>query len=718
MNKLQLERSIVEFVLGSASRDDFPQVAEELLRHDKGRFDLASAEAISGLSERYFAGTERLKELADVLAACQSASGKYAAGRILAATGDSDRAIELFGDVLDAISSPDPSVLLERARLMARSDRIEEASEDFRLALQLNPPYPFYVKCRAVLERILASGRWTPRRSFKFAIVGSSTTALLAGVLRACCFRDGIQMDFYEGQYGSYQQEIFDDASGLYEFAPDVVAILINHRDLHLPPDDGMDSAEGFIETLRSLWSVLRNRIPCHILQFGVDMPWGGAWGNLEDSLPQGRRRLVRHVNSELSSEMPSGVSFLDVNEVAGLGGQPLANPVEWARAKQYPGSRTLPLLANTIASHLRSILGLTSKVLITDLDNTLWGGVIGEDGLSGIEIGPPSPKGEGYLALQNYMKELQSRGILLAVCSKNNLEEAELPFRDHDSMLLKLTDFHAFIANWNDKAANIRAIADELSLGLESFVFLDDNPLERAWVRSQIPQVVVPECGKTPWEMMQALQHGKFFENLTVTKEDLGRGISYQVNRAMRTQASPANLEGFLQSLQMRASQGPVDDQKLPRVTQLINKTNQFNLTTKRYTEEQVAAKADSQDWWCRWFRLVDRFGDHGLIGVLLAQKSGNDWEVDTWLMSCRVLGRQMEEFMWNALADAAREHGCSGIKAEYRPTAKNALVKDLYEKLGFEAFDSDDERTCYRFDLTDKESPRCAFIEDAGEL
>jgi FkbH-like protein len=580
--------------------------------------------------------------------------------------------------------------------------------------LQLFPPYSFFVKSEKLLDRIVASGHWQPRRAAKLAILASSTTSLLAPVLRAAGFRCGLKLDTYEGVYGNYQQEILNPQSGLYRFKPDLAVILLNHRDLGLPPVRGAEQAREFGARLRELWTVLLERNPCHLVQVRIDSPPAGAWGSLEETLPEGRRRVIASLNLALAADPPQGVSFVDADAVAAEIGQEYWSAAEWHTAKQYPSSAALPRLADAICAHCAAALGLTAKVLAVDLDNTLWGGVIGEDLLEGIRVGPSSAEGEGYRELQTYLKELQQRGVLLAVCSKNNPADAELPFHRHDEMLLKLDDFAAFAANWDDKPTNLQRIAENLSLGLDSFVFLDDNPLERALMRSRLPQVTVPECGRTPWEMQAALRRGLYFEAVTLTEEDRLRHAAYAGNaaRAAAQQSAPS-LESFLSGLEMAARHGPVDALTLPRVAQLINKTNQFNLTTRRYTEDQVAAMAASSDWWCRWFRLSDRFGDHGLIGVLLARKGPSQWRVDTWLMSCRVLGRQMEDFMCACLLSAARQEGALAVVGEYIPSEKNAVVSGLYARLGFEASSAADRRE-YVFALADRPTFACKFIRD----
>lgn len=647
----------------------------------------------------------------DALAGQESSLAWYVRARLLADSGEFEAALAALCTSIQRLPAPDPYVLLHRARLLANRKHFTDAALDLQSALRLFPPYSFFIKCRKVLDRIAASGEWSPRRAGRLAILGSSTTAFLAPVLRASGFRSGLKLETYEGLFGNYQQEILDPASGLYRFRPDVVVLLVNHRDLSLPPSGGRQQALEFASLLRDLWEMLQRRHPCHVVQVGLDLPLGGAWGSLEDTLAEGRRRAVKLANLALSEDLPSGVSFVDVETLAGQLGSAFASEAEWHATRQYPALAALPLVADAIAAHCLAALGLGAKVLALDLDNTLWGGVIGEDLLGGIRIGPPTAEGEGYLELQKYAKTLHERGVLLAACSKNNQVDAELPFRRHDAMHLRLEDFTAFAANWQDKATNLEAIAAELSLGLDSFVFLDDNPAERALVRSRLPQVAVPECGQTPWEMLATLRRGMYFESIVLTEEDLGRNENYRksVSRKM-LRRSAATLGDFLSQLEMTAEHGPVGPEQLVRVTQLINKTNQFNLTTRRYTEEQVRAMAESPDWWCRWFKLRDRFGDYGLVGVILAQR-GPRWRVDTWLMSCRVLGRKMEDFMGQVLLTAAKADGATAVVGEYIRSEKNTLVQDLYSQFGFELHAAD--RRQHAFDL-ERPIPECDFIRD----
>lgn len=684
-------RSLMQFAGNGFSADAGEVLADHLLRRaeDQGGLDAAFS-ALDGEG---------------------SSLAWFVRARLLASGGDPQAAVEALSRSLAGLAAPDPYVLLNRARLLAKQQRFEQAASDLQSALRLFPPYSFFIKCEKVLDRVIDSGAWSPRRKAKLAILASSTTALLAPVLRAAAFRGGLQLDVYQGVYGNYQQEILDPQSGLYRFQPDIVILLVNHHDLVLPPLGGKQAAQQYAARLRHLWEVLRGRHSCHIVQAGLDLPPPGAWGSLEDSLPEGRRRALTAANLALADDLPEGVSFVDVNALIAQHGSAFWSDAEWHKAKQYPSTSAIPLAADAFCAHCLAVLGLTCKVLALDLDNTLWGGVIGEDLLGGIRIGPPTAEGEGYGELQQYVKELHQRGVLLAVCTKNDLADAEEPFRKHDAMRLRRDDFAAFAANWQDKAANLETMAAELRLGLDSFVFLDDNPAERAQVRLRLPQVVVPECGSTPWEMLAALRRGMYFENTVLTREDMERNESYRGNlsRNMLRQ-NAATLDDFLADLQMEAEYGPVDDATLTRVTQLVNKTNQFNATGRRYTDQQVAAMAQSPDWWCRWFKLADRFGDYGLVGVILSQRQGIAWRIDTWLVSCRAIGRQLERFMGSLLLGEARSQGAAEVRGEYIPTQKNALVKDLFPQLGFQPVDGNPRQ--YVFRLSEEQLPSCGHI------
>ena len=591
---------------------------------------------------------------------------------------------EAYARVVDEAGREIPDILLKRARLAQQNGDEVRAAGLARLALAGAPDYGFFVRAETFVRKCAA--RMTPRRKIRLAFLGSSTTAMLRGVTAQLLFRDGIQAEIYEGPFGAWQQEMLDPQSGLYGFQPEFLVLLLNWRDVDLAA--GEAAVGPMAAQIAGLWNAFLERQNAHLFQPSFTAPAAEPWNALALALPGGRGRLLGALNQALLARAPRAVTLLDSGRMAAACGEPWEDPQQWSVAKLYPAPAAYPVLAEHIVSGLRAALGLSSKLLVLDLDNTLWGGIVGEDGLGGIHLGPPSALGERFQDLHRYLKALKDRGILLAVASKNNPEDALEVFRKHPACDLQLSDFVAFHANWEPKEASVRRIAAELKLGLDSFVFLDDNPAERSAMRAALPAVAVPEISAEPAHTLAALERGLYFQALQLGEEDRARTASYQAAAAMEAlRESAPTVEGYLQALKMEIAWGAVDAATLPRVAQLINKTNQFNLTTRRYTEEQVAAMMRAPELWFRWFRLRDRFADHGLIGVLLAECAPEAWRVDTWLMSCRVIGRGVEEFMFRKLQEAARAAGAGSLRAAYIPTAKNGLVKDLLPRLGFTA-------------------------------
>ena len=584
----------------------------------------------------------------------------------------------------------EPALLLSYARVLTDLGCLDEAAANLRRALEQRPKYTFFPRAEKVIARIAAQNRgWL--RECRIAIIGTSTTTLLAPVMNACAFRDRIHAHIYEGLYGSMHQEILDPSSGLAAFRPEIV-FLVNHwRDLALSPliSDETAFIDGILADRRALWTRLREQFGCHVVQFAFDFPYEEPYNYLSRSVPGGRTRVVTLLNLRLHEQAPPGVSILDTPTLQReIGMHRWSDPVAWDSFRQHPSTEALPALAEGMLAHLRAVLGLSRKVLVTDLDNTLWKGIVGEDGIMGIEIGPGTPAGEAHVRLQRYMLDLKSRGVLLAVASKNNPADARLPFEQHAHMLLRLSDFAAFEANWNDKAQSIREIARRLSLGLDSFVFLDDNPLEREWVRSQLPEVAVVDAGPSISHFVQCLDSARYFYTFTLSAEDQARAEHYRSEAAReQLQSTAPSLDQFLEDLRLRGTVLPVNDGNLARVAQLVNKTNQFNLTTRRYTAARIGEIAADPSGWAAAFQLADRMGDYGVIAVVFCVSDGtpNSWEIDTWLLSCRAMGRQMERFMFDRLVEEAQRRGIRQITGVYRPTERNAVVASLYEELGF---------------------------------
>lgn len=599
----------------------------------------------------------------------------------------------------------EPLDLLAWARALASAGAAEEATQKLRLALAQDVDHNFLARADKLVQELAGSDR-SRLRQCRIAVLGSSTTNLLLPVLRAFCLRDRIAAEIYEAPYGSIQQEIRDPQSGLVRFRPNLVLLATHWRDLQLEavtpnPQEWIDR---FVEERAADWKRLAELFECHVVQPAFDYPAAEPYGHLAGALPGGRTTVIDRLNLRLREAAPANVSILNLAAVEReVGAAKWEDELHWTRYRQHPATAALPALGEAYLAHVRAALGLSRKVLVVDLDNTLWKGVIGEDGVDGIGVGPGVPEGEAHQNLQRYMLDLKRRGILLAVCSKNNPDDARAPFLRHPHMLLKLEDFAAFRANWDDKASNLRAMARDLRLGLDSFVFLDDNPLEREWVRSELPEVAVVEPGPTPFHYLRQLDRGRYFEALSLSLEDVARADQYRVEAQRESlRSASSSLDDFLQKLQLQASVEPVSKKTLARVTQLINKTNQFNLTTRRYTEAQVQALAEDPQGWAGAFQMSDRMGSYGLIGVLICRPSGVDaWEIDTWLMSCRTLGRQMEKFMFDRLVEAAARRRIGRIIGLYRPTPKNALVRELYDQLGFRRVEDGGDAARYELDV-----------------
>ena len=419
-------------------------------------------------------------------------------------------------------------------------------------------------------------------------------------------------------------------------------------------------------------------------------------------ALPGGRGRLLRALNLALweAAGRAQSVAILDMDQIAARFGKDRWNdPVLWHTAKQYPSAEAMPALGHQFTAMLRAILGLTAKCLAVDLDGVLWGGVIGEDGLAGIQLGG-SPAGEAFVEFQHYLKSLTRTGVLLAVCSKNNPEDAMVPFRDHPEMVLREHDIAVFRANWKPKEDNLREIAAAINIGMDAMVFVDDNPAERSRVRQVLPEVEVVEMPADPSQYVAAVSRLGLFETLAVTAEDRQRTASIKENLERKAlESSAGSVDDYLAQLDIKVQLAPFDEANLPRIVQLINKTNQFNLTTRRRSDVEVRALLAAGAY-TQAMRASDRFGDSGLTGVLIAIPEGGGLRVDTWLMSCRVLGRRLDEVMFAALVRYAAENGYTHITGEYIATAKNGQVADLYIRLGCVAAGQPGESRFFRWE------------------
>jgi FkbH-like protein len=549
----------------------------------------------------------------------------------------------------------------------------------------------------------------------RLALLGSSTLAHLRAGIRIAAARRGLWASIYEAGYGQYLQESLDENSALYAFRPNVALIALDARHLAGAVASAATEAEAeaaldeALVRLELCWSRLTARLGAAVIQQTLPPVFPHLLGANEHRLAASPARAVTKINAALRERADHcGVSILNLDERAAQDGvRAWCDPALWLRAKQEISPIASPLYGDLVARLLAATQGRSKKCLVLDLDNTLWGGVVGDDGLDGIVLGQGDALGEAYLSVQSYVLGLARRGVILAVCSKNDAENAYAPFDRHPEMILRRDHIASFVANWDDKATNLRRIAQELNIGLDSLVFLDDNPFERNFVRKELPQVAVPEIADDdPTLTPQILADAGYFESLGVTDDDRARTAMYRQNRVRaQLQAATTDLPAYLRSLEMELEWRRFDSMGLARTTQLINKTNQFNLRTRRYTEAEAAAVMDDPRAFGLQLRLEDRLGDNGVIAVVIGLMDEKErCVIDTWLMSCRVLGRMVEQATLNVVAEEAMRLGATQLVGEYLPTPKNVMVAGLYEKLGFSTLERRaDGSALYALGLTD---------------
>jgi FkbH-like protein len=563
--------------------------------------------------------------------------------------------------------------------------------------------------------------------STRIAILGGSTTTEVKNMLELFLLAQGIEPAFYESGYNRYSEDVQFENPDLWNFKPHIVFIHTTWHNISEFPEllEAEDEVEQRVRReiarFESLWEKIHTDLGALIIQNNFDLPSLRPLGNLEASESSGRVNFVLRLNAEFANYARNHSGFL-INDILYLSAQ--VGQATWFRNSYWYNfhmalSPTATVsLAHNIAAIVKSVYGKSKKCLVLDLDNTLWGGVIGDDGVQNLILGKDHPVGEAFLDFQRYVKNLQQRGVILAVCSKNDADNAKEGFSHPDSVL-KLQDFSAFKANWDPKPENIREIAVELNIGLDSIVFVDDNPAERDLVAEQMPEVAVPNVGPDVSTFAEILEHERYFEVDKVVQDDLNRSTYYSSN-AQRSAGHGrfSNYGEFLSSLEMTAEIRPFLPVYLERITQLINKTNQFNLTTRRYTSAEVASIAQDPAFITLYGRLADKFGDNGLVSVLMGQVFDGALQVDLWLMSCRVLKREMEFVMFDALVEQCHMRGIRKIVGVYIPSKKNSMVAGHYASLGFSPMgEASEGRELWCYDVPTTYSPRTRHIRRIAE-
>lgn len=529
---------------------------------------------------------------------------------------------------------------------------------------------------------------------YKLAVMGDCATQHLATAIRGYGVYAGLGLSVFDADYNQIDAQVMDPGSELYAFAPNAALIQMCTEKLYeafcaTPLDRRAAFAEDSYGRIRGIWEQMNAHARFTILQCNFPLLDDGSFGQYGNKTQNSflfQQRKLNYLLMQGCQEVKN-VYIIDLDALqASCGKDAFSDPKLYYIAKMPISMEMLPTVAKQVVDMVQSLRGAVKKCVVLDLDNTLWGGVIGDDGLSGIQIGELGT-GHAFSDFQTWLKELKNRGMLLAVCSKNNEPAAKEPFEKHPEMVLRLEDISMFVANWEDKASNIHAIQKCLNIGMDSLVFLDDNPFERNLVRSMIPEITVPELPEDPAMYLTYLRSLGLFEMASYSADDAGRTKQYreQAERAVFA-SSFQSYDAYLEGLGMVAVAAPFDSFHYPRIAQLTQRSNQFNLRTVRYTEAEVEAVARDESRIGLYFMLKDKFGDHGLISVVILDKQENDTLfVSQWLMSCRVLKRGMEEFIVNKMIQTAAEQGFGKVVGEYIPTAKNAMVQDLYEKLGF---------------------------------
>jgi FkbH-like protein len=612
--------------------------------------------------------------------------------------------------------------LLNQVRVSLAEGDTRQAAGQLRHALAPDMDFTSATLAARLLARIRRVAR-PGAGPVRVAVLGSTTTSQLTSFLDLFLFARNIDAEIYEAPYGVFRQEILDPSSGLNRFAPHLVFLATTRRDLGRLPGsaDTPESVEAAVDVEVSdwllLWETIRTRLDCQVIQNNFDAPPWRTFGSFEMGHAAAPGNFIDRINRELRRRAPRGVTLHDLDGLAASIGRWTWGDDRFFHLAKLPcAPEHLVPYAHSVAALVAAHLGRSHKCLVLDLDNTLWGGVIGDDGLAGITIGQGDAVGEAYVAFQRYAKALRERGVILAVCSKNEEDNAREPFEKLPEMVLKLDDFSCFVANWQDKAANLRSIAEQLNIGLDALVFVDDNPAERSLVRRLLPDVAVPEMPADPADYIRAVEQHRYFEVLSLSREDFQRTEYYRAN-TQRQQAvsSGADLDAFLRSLDMRGWIGPISELDLDRSVQLIGKSNQFNLTTRRHSSTDIQRMIAGREWVTCIVKLADRFGDNGLISVLLAREDGKTLDIDTWLMSCRVLKRGVEQFLLNHVVEIARKRGLSRLTGEYIPTAKNTLVEHHYRDLGFVCVQNDASgRTRWQLELGDGWTPRSHHVRE----
>lgn len=562
---------------------------------------------------------------------------------------------------------------------------------------------------RKIRKSLLAS-----ERSFiekRIAVLGGSTTSNITQILDLFLLNHGIKASFYESEYGKYYEDVMFKNEALEAFKPDIVYVHTSNRNVTVYPalSDSADEIDKMVDTqigkFVEMWDQISATYGCPIIQNNFEMPLYRLLGNKDASDVHGAVNYISRLNAEFYkyAQVHKDFFICDINYIsADYGLKEWSDPFYWHMYKYALNVNAIPILALNVANIIKSIFGKNKKGFVLDLDNTLWGGVIGDDGVDNIKIGPETSSGQVYSEFQRYIKAQKQIGILLNIDSKNDESNALAGLKHPDSEL-DPDDFIEIRANWDPKDKNFTEIAQSLNLLPESLVFVDDNPAERHIVSEQIPGVSTPEIGESHQYMINIDRNG-YFEATYLSVDDLKRNAMYLENaKRAKAQASFSDYGEYLDSLDMKAEIKPFEPIYLARIAQLTNKTNQFNLTTKRYSQGEIEKISRDNNYLTLYGKLADKFGDNGVVSLCIGHLMDGICHIDLWLMSCRVLKRDMEYAMLDVLVEKCKNVGISELRGYYYPTSKNAMVKDLYGEMGFSKISENNDESIWSLCIND---------------
>lgn len=574
--------------------------------------------------------------------------------------------------------------------------------------------YPFdprlIIKKKKSLKReLLESGGGFIEK--KIAVLGGSTTHDIIAILDLFLLNQGIKAEFYESEYAKYWEDVMFDNPELTEFAPDLIYIHTSNRNITNYPVLSQSGEEvdslltSEFEHFRALWEKIEDKYHCPVIQNNFEYSYYRLLGNSDATDIHGKVSFINRLNELFAGYKREHRNFYiqDINYLSACYGlDEWSAPLYWHMYKYALSMEAIPTLAYNLGNIIKSIYGKNKKALALDLDNTLWGGIVGDDGVENLEIGPETSMGQVYSEFQNYLKEQKDIGVLLNVVSKNDYENAIAGLKHPDSALSP-DDFIEIKANWDPKSKNLEDMAKELNLLPESFVFVDDNPAEREIVSKQL-HVVSPEIGSVE-DYIRVIDRSGFFEVTSLSADDAKRNEMYKENaKRAQLQQSFSDYGEYLQSLEMKGTILPFEPIYLDRIAQLTNKSNQFNLTTKRYSRAEIEEVSADSGFIDLYGKLEDKFGDNGVVSVVIGKKNGDVLDMELWIMSCRVLKRDMEFAMMDELVRRAREAGIKTIRGYYYPTAKNNMVREFYGQMGFTKLSEDpDQNTVWEFKIAD---------------